>query len=197
MGLLSSGVPDTPTERGGRCGGGGGRGGGGNGGSRGSGGGGDGGSRGSGSGVGSGGGEGSNVGGTGGANRGKLYTNQESIAVVRAWDAITSDPVVGTDQPEWSFWRRVMMAYEEFKPDGADKRDPEQLRKKWSRILRATKRFASIYQNNLLHAESGRSETDVKALSMVDARTARRMQQIRSGIRPVRQERLLEAHHSD
>ncbi|XP_041999851.1 translation initiation factor IF-2-like [Salvia splendens] len=148
MGLLSSGVPDTPTEwvetsapargGGGRGGGGGGRGGGGGGG--GGGGSGNGGSRGSGSGgggsgscVGSGGGEGSGVGGSGGFgfNRGKFYTKDEHIAVARAWDAITSDPVVGTDQPEGSFWRRVMIAYEDFKPHGADKRDPEQLRKKW------------------------------------------------------------------
>ncbi|XP_042056056.1 harpin HrpN-like [Salvia splendens] len=166
MGLLSSGVPDTPAARvetsvpargSSGAGGGGGRGGLGSGVGGGL-----------GSGVGSGGGEGSGVGGSGGSgsNGGKLYTKSESIAVARAWDAITSVPMVGTDQPEGSLWRRVMMAYDEFKPDGADKRDPEQLRKKWGRILRATKRFTSIYQNNLLHAESGRSDTDVKALSM-------------------------------
>ncbi|XP_042056158.1 glutathione S-transferase T3-like [Salvia splendens] len=114
-------------------------------------------------------GEGSGTGGSGGygsgSNRGKPYTKDESIAVAKAWDAITSDPVVGTDQAEGSFWRRVMFAYEEFKPDGAERRDPEQLRKKWGRILHATKRFASIYENNLRHAESGRSATDVKNLS--------------------------------
>ncbi|XP_042042604.1 glutathione S-transferase T3-like [Salvia splendens] len=114
-------------------------------------------------------GEGSGTGGSGGSgsgsNRGKLYTKDESVAVAKAWDAITSDPVVGNDQHEGSFWRRVTDAYEELKPEGAESRDPEQIRKKWSRILRATKRFASIYENNLRHAESGRSAADVKVLS--------------------------------
>ncbi|XP_042003636.1 glutathione S-transferase T2-like [Salvia splendens] len=94
------------------------------------------------------------------------YTKAESVAVARAWDAATSDPVVGTDQTEFSFWKRVVQAYNEFKPRDALPRDGEQLRKKWSRILPATRRFAGIYQNNLLHAESGRSEADVKELSM-------------------------------
>ncbi|XP_042059329.1 glycine-rich cell wall structural protein 1.0-like [Salvia splendens] len=97
MGLLSSGIPNTPVARvetlvptrrsGGRGGGGGrsgGRGGGGSGSAGGS----------SGSGVGSGGGEGSGVSsGRGSGNkRGKLYTKAESIAVVRAWDATHRTP---------------------------------------------------------------------------------------------------------
>ncbi|XP_042038329.1 GPI-anchored hemophore cfmA-like [Salvia splendens] len=171
MGLLSSGIPDTPAARvetpvptrgGSGSWGGGGRGGGG---SRGTGH--VGGRTGSGAGILSG--EGSGTGGSGGSssgsNWGKPYTKDESIAVAKAWDTITSNPVVGTDQAEGSFWRRVMFAYEEFKPDGAERRDPEQLRKKWGRILRATKRFSSIYENNLRHAESGRRAADVKNLS--------------------------------
>ncbi|XP_041999728.1 uncharacterized protein LOC121749205 [Salvia splendens] len=59
-----------------------------------------------------------------------------------------------------------MLVYNEYKPRGAKPRDAEQIRKKWSRILRATKRFVGIYQNNLLTAESGRSEADVKDMSM-------------------------------
>ncbi|XP_042029901.1 alanine and glycine-rich protein-like [Salvia splendens] len=173
MGLLSSGIPDTPAARvetlvpirgGSGSRGGGGRGGGGNRGT-----GHVGGRTGSGAGIPSG--EGSGTGGSGGSgsgsNRGKPYTKDESIAVAKAWDAITSNPVVGTDQADGSFWRRVMFAYEEFKPDGTERRDPEQLRKKWGRILHATKRFASIYENNLRHAESGRSAADVKNLSIV------------------------------
>ncbi|XP_042009224.1 rRNA 2'-O-methyltransferase fibrillarin-like [Salvia splendens] len=133
MGLLSSAIPDTPAARvetpvltrgGSGSRGGGGRGGGG---SRGTGH--VGGRTGSGAGIPSG--EGSGTGGSGGSgsgsNRGKPYTKDESIAVAKAWDAITSDPVVGTDQAEESFWRRVMFAYEKFKPDGAERRDPEQL----------------------------------------------------------------------
>ncbi|XP_042051330.1 uncharacterized protein LOC121796573 [Salvia splendens] len=65
-----------------------------------------------------------------------------------------------------TFWKRVLLVYNEFKPRGAKPRDVEHIRKKWSLILRATKRFAGIYQNNLLTTESGRSEADVKDLSM-------------------------------
>ncbi|XP_042056424.1 calpain small subunit 1-like [Salvia splendens] len=156
--LLSSGVPDTPVATRGR-----GSGGGGGGGGR----------RHSGSGnvnsaasSGSGaGGSGSGVGSvTGGASSGSLlagrqkathYTNEESVVVARAWVAATSDPILGTDQNALSFWKRVVAAYNDFKPRGARSRDAEQLRKKWSRILPPTRRFAGIYQNNLLHAESG------------------------------------------
>ncbi|XP_042031919.1 glutathione S-transferase T3-like [Salvia splendens] len=177
LGLLSTGIPDTPVARvetpvltrggGGSRGSGGGRGRGprGGGGSRGTGN--VGGHSGSSPGIASS--EGSGPGGSGdqpeGSSRGKPYSKDESIAVAKAWDAITSDPVVGTDHESGSFWRRVMMAYEELKPDGAEKRDPEQIRKKFGRILRATKLFASIYENNLHHAESGRSAEDVKTLS--------------------------------
>ncbi|XP_042038443.1 glutathione S-transferase T3-like [Salvia splendens] len=94
------------------------------------------------------------------------YTKEESVAVARAWDAATSDPILGTDQNTLSFWKHVVAAYNDFKPRGARSRDAEQFRKKWSRILPPTRRFAGIYQNNLLHAESGRSEADVKALSV-------------------------------
>ncbi|XP_042043798.1 probable H/ACA ribonucleoprotein complex subunit 1 [Salvia splendens] len=118
MGLLSSGIPDTPTTRVETPvptrGGSGSRGGGGRGGGGGCGTGHVGGRTGSGVGILSG--EGSGTGGSGGpgsgSNRGKQYTKDESIAVAKAWDAITSDTVVGTDQAEGSFWRRVMFAYE-------------------------------------------------------------------------------------
>ncbi|XP_042008913.1 glutathione S-transferase T3-like [Salvia splendens] len=154
--LLSSGVQDTPVAT--RGGGSGGCGGGGSGY------------------VGGGGGSGSGVGfATGRASSGSLpagrqkathYTKEESVVVAMAWDAATSDPIVGTDQNALSFWKRIVAAYNEFKPRGAKSRDAEQLHKKWSRILPPTQRFAGIYQNNLLHAESGRSEADVKTLSM-------------------------------
>ncbi|XP_042024795.1 GPI-anchored hemophore cfmA-like [Salvia splendens] len=166
FGLLSSGVPDTPivTRVGGSegAGSGSGGGGGGRGGGRRS----VGGGSGNVSGAGSGGGGSGSGSMEAGNRRGVHYTTAESIAVARAWDAATSDPIVGTDQTEVSFWKRVLLAYNDFKPRGARERDAEQLRKKWSRILLATRRFVGIYQNNLLHAESGRSEADVKALSM-------------------------------
>ncbi|XP_042019097.1 glutathione S-transferase T3-like [Salvia splendens] len=94
------------------------------------------------------------------------YTKAESIAVARAWDVATSDPIVGTDQTKGSFWKRAVLSYNKFKRRGTKPRDAEQLPKKWSRILPATRRFAGIYQNNLLHEESGRSEAGLKALSM-------------------------------
>ncbi|XP_042005690.1 calpain small subunit 1-like [Salvia splendens] len=144
--LLSSGVPDTPvaTRVEGSGGGGGGRRGGGSGNV----------SAGGGSGSGAGG-SGSGVGSaTGGASSGSVpagrqkathYTKEESVAVARAWDAATSDPIVGTDQNTLGFWKRVVSAYNELKPRGAKSRDAEQLRKKWSRILPPTRRFAGIY----------------------------------------------------
>ncbi|XP_047948916.1 putative cryptochrome DASH, mitochondrial [Salvia hispanica] len=150
--------------------GGGGRGGGDGGGGRGGNGGGGrgGGYGGGGRGGGDGDGDGSGSGGSESAvtSRGGHYTKDESIAVARAWDAVTSDPCVGTDQTEMGFWKRVLLTYNEFKPRGAKPRDAEQLRKKFGRILTPTKKFAGIYGNNLLNAESGRNEADVKALSV-------------------------------
>ncbi|XP_047961830.1 uncharacterized protein LOC125206633 [Salvia hispanica] len=64
------------------------------------------------------------------------------------------------------FWKRVLLTYNEFKPRGAKPRDAEQIRKKFGRILTPTRKFAGIYGNNLLNAESGRNEADVKALSV-------------------------------
>ncbi|XP_042033597.1 GPI-anchored hemophore cfmA-like [Salvia splendens] len=109
MGMLSSGIPDTPAARletpvptrGGSDSRGGSSRGGGD--SRGTGH--VGGCTGSGAGIPIG--EGSGTGGSGGSgsgsNRGKPYTKDESIVVAKAWDAITSDSVVGTDQAEGSF----------------------------------------------------------------------------------------------
>ncbi|XP_047953874.1 glutathione S-transferase T3-like [Salvia hispanica] len=93
------------------------------------------------------------------------YTKAESIVVARALDAVMSDAPVGTNHTELSFWRRVLVAYDDFKPRGAVPREPDQIHKKWGRILRAVKRFAGIYENNQRTAESGRSEAGVKALS--------------------------------
>ncbi|XP_042032199.1 glycine, alanine and asparagine-rich protein-like [Salvia splendens] len=168
--LLNSGVPDTPvaTRGGGSDGGGGGGGcrdgGGGSGNVSGAGG--------SGSGIWSATGGASSDSVPAGRQKATHYTKEESVAVARAWDAATSDPKVGTDQNEVSFWKRVVAAYNEFKPRGAKSRDAEQLCKKWSRILPPTRWFAGIYQNKLLHAESGRSEADVKTLSMSQYNTS-------------------------
>lgn len=58
------------------------------------------------------------------------------------------------------------MAYNEFKPKDAPVRKEDQIRKKWGRIASAVKWFSGIYDNNLRTTERGRSEADVRALSL-------------------------------
>ncbi|XP_047961489.1 translation initiation factor IF-2-like [Salvia hispanica] len=159
------GSPDTPlptlgrveTGRGGGGRSGGGRSGGGNGGRRGGGGGHGGGSaRGGGDGDG---GQGGGRGGRGdggggqegggGGRRGFLYTDAESIAIARAWDAVTTDAIVGTDQTDLCFWRKVLVVYNEFKPSGSVDRTPDQIRKKFGRITTTLRKFIGIYENQL------------------------------------------------
>ena len=59
-----------------------------------------------------------------------------------------------------------MVVYNEFKPPGSVDRTPDQIRKKFGRITTALRKFIGIYENQLRTAESGRSEADVKSLSM-------------------------------
>ncbi|XP_042032321.1 uncharacterized protein LOC121779035 [Salvia splendens] len=75
------------------------------------------------------------------------------------------NPVIGTDQTNICFWRRVLTVYHSFKPEVSAERDEGQIQKKFGQISRAVKRFISIYERQLQNAESGRSETDVRALS--------------------------------
>ncbi|XP_041995629.1 sister chromatid cohesion protein solo-like [Salvia splendens] len=101
----------------------------------------------------------------GGDRRGEKYNDDESLAVARAWEAVTTNPVIGTDQTDFCFWRRILTEYNGFKPEGSAGCDEGQIRKKFSRISRAVKRFRSIYEKQLQNAESGHSEADVRALS--------------------------------
>ena len=88
-----------------------------------------------------------------------LYNNDESLAVARAWEAVT------TDQTDLCFWKRVLNVYNGFKPAGSVERTHSQIRKKFGRITKALKRFNGIYETQLRIAERGRSEADVRALS--------------------------------
>ncbi|XP_042028724.1 uncharacterized protein LOC121775750 [Salvia splendens] len=75
------------------------------------------------------------------------------------------NPIIGTDQTDTCFWRRVLTVYHGFKPEDSALLDEGQIRKKFGRICRAVKRFSSIYERQLHNAESGRSEAHVRALS--------------------------------
>ncbi|XP_047940474.1 U3 small nucleolar RNA-associated protein 25-like [Salvia hispanica] len=112
-----------------------------------------------------GGGDGDGDGDGGGGRQSTYYSNEESIAVARAWYAVTTDSIVGTDQTDVCFWNRVLDVYNEFKPDGSVERTTSQIRKKFGRITKALKRFSDIYETQLRLAESGRTEADVRALS--------------------------------
>ncbi|XP_042012068.1 translation initiation factor IF-2-like [Salvia splendens] len=59
----------------------------------------------------------------GGDRRGEKYNDDESLAVARAWEAVTTNPVIGTDQTDICFWRRVLTVYNGFKPEGSAGRD--------------------------------------------------------------------------
>ncbi|XP_042009100.1 uncharacterized protein LOC121757653 [Salvia splendens] len=101
----------------------------------------------------------------GGDRRGEKYNDDESLAVARAWEAVTTNPVIGTDQTDICFWRLVLTVYNGFKPEGSVGRDEGLIRKKFGRISSAVKRFRNIYERQLQNAESGRNEGDVRALS--------------------------------
>ncbi|XP_042033720.1 uncharacterized protein LOC121780242 [Salvia splendens] len=96
----------------------------------------------------------------GGDRRGEKYNDDESLAVALAWEAVTTNPVIGTDQTDICFWRHVLTVYNGFKPEGSAGRDEGQIRKKFGRINRDVKRFRNIYERQLQNAESGRNEAD-------------------------------------
>ncbi|XP_047965126.1 RGG repeats nuclear RNA binding protein B-like [Salvia hispanica] len=104
-------------------------------------------------------------GGGSGGRRSTYYSNEESLAVARAWSAVTTDSIIGTDHTDVCFWNRILDVYNEFKPDGSVERTASQIRKKFGRITKALKRFSGIYETQLRLAESGRTEADVRALS--------------------------------
>ena len=76
-----------------------------------------------------------------------------------------TNALIGTDQTNICFWKRVLGVYNRFKPPGTVERTHSQIWKKFSRISRTVKRFSGIYEIQLRIAESGRSEADVRALS--------------------------------
>ena len=59
--------------------------------------------------------------------RGTLYKEAEFVAIARAWDAVTTNAIVGTDQTDVCFWKRVLAVYNEFKPPGSDERTHDQV----------------------------------------------------------------------
>ncbi|XP_047949078.1 uncharacterized protein LOC125194904 [Salvia hispanica] len=75
------------------------------------------------------------------------------------------DSIIGTDQTDVCFWKRVLEVYNGFKPDGSVERTQSQIRKKFGRITKTVKRFSGIYETQLHLAESDRTEADVRALS--------------------------------
>ncbi|XP_042018897.1 translation initiation factor IF-2-like [Salvia splendens] len=84
-----------------------------------------------------------------GDRRGEKYNDDESLTVARAWEAVTTNLVIGTDQTDICFWRRILTVYNSFKPEGSAGRDEGQIRKKFGRISRAVKRFRNIHERQL------------------------------------------------
>ena len=90
-------------------------------------------------------------------NRGPGFKIEESLALVRAWIAISHDPICGADQAGAKFWQRI---WTQFAIEVGSKTDrtPHSLESHWGTLSKSVQKFAGLLNQLMNNLRSGENE---------------------------------------
>lgn len=91
----------------------------------------------------------------------KNWTNDESVALCKAYIGVSEDPIVGKDQKADVFWERVRENWLNDSRSGSfNDRQADPLHTQMSKILRTTSKFVAIHQTVTAQNASGSTPDD-------------------------------------
>ena len=89
------------------------------------------------------------------------YNQAETLALYDAWISVSYDPVVGNQQTNKCFWKKVTEVYNARRPKNTFARNVKMLRSHWDRCDKDVKKFCAIYRAEEANYQSGASGADI------------------------------------
>ncbi|XP_024013538.1 glutathione S-transferase T3-like [Eutrema salsugineum] len=92
----------------------------------------------------------------------RKWTPKEDLVLISAWLNTSKDPVVGTDQKNTAFWKRIVDLFNSC-PDlvGQPRREVSTCKQRWGRINDHVCKFVGSYQAATKEKSSGQNDNDV------------------------------------
>ena len=94
----------------------------------------------------------------------RKWTEEENVALAKAWVSVCYDPLVANNQSIVNMWAKIVEAYRRHCPHGKPYTG-EKCRKGWDRIRAAVSRFAGLHTNALRMKTSGQTEEDCRRIA--------------------------------
>ncbi|BAS79639.1 Os02g0603500 [Oryza sativa Japonica Group] len=80
----------------------------------------------------------------GSAKRSSNYTHKEDIQLCISWQSISSDPIIGNEQPGKAYWQRIAEHYHANRDFESD-RNANSLEHHWGNIQKEVSKFQGCY----------------------------------------------------
>ena len=84
-------------------------------------------------------------GGKGSTKRSSNYTQQEDIQLCVSWESISTDPIVGNEQPGTAYWKRIAEHFHANRTFQSD-RSANSLEHRWDTIKKECSKFQALYE---------------------------------------------------
>ena len=82
------------------------------------------------------------------------YNHEEDIQLCVSWENISTDPIIGNEQPGRAYWKRIADHYHANKTFESD-RNTNSLEHRWSTIQKECQKFQRYYDEVERHHPSG------------------------------------------
>ncbi|XP_047949205.1 uncharacterized protein LOC125195043 [Salvia hispanica] len=90
------------------------------------------------------------------------YSQKETLALYDAWISVSYDSVVGNQQTNKCFWKKVTEVYNARRPKNTFARNLKMLRSHWERCDKDVKKFCAIYRAEAANYQSRSSGADIR-----------------------------------
>ncbi|XP_042451804.1 glutathione S-transferase T3-like [Zingiber officinale] len=98
----------------------------------------------------------------------RFWSLDEDVVLAKSWATISTDAIIGNDQKDQAFWKRIADYYNKHQPTGSMTRSYQRLKSHYYRFAPMVNEFSATYNNFYTHRQSGWSDENVleNALNM-------------------------------
>ncbi|KAK9049267.1 hypothetical protein SSX86_031766 [Deinandra increscens subsp. villosa] len=96
------------------------------------------------------------------------WTEEEEVALARAWLDCSENPIIANDQDLTTFWRETRKKFYELMNANEPYRQPDSISGKWTDINKKCKIFSSIYNRMVSGWQSGQNNEDVQSQALIE-----------------------------
>ncbi|XP_042472308.1 glutathione S-transferase T3-like [Zingiber officinale] len=98
----------------------------------------------------------------------RFWSLDEDVVLAKSWAAISTDAIIGNDQNDQAFWKRIVDYYNKYCPTGSMTRSYQRLKSHYYRFAPMINEFSATYNNFYTYRQSSWSDENVleNALNM-------------------------------